>query len=83
MPFAHIAMAVEGCGWTHPDYFALMVANVVSWTLIISPTCMHLVLWSGPVGGHPPPPLILDRPCSSLVLCSIQMANQNDFVFSW
>ena len=32
MPFAHIAMAVEGCGWTHPDYFALMVANVVSWS---------------------------------------------------
>ncbi|CAB3997972.1 mitochondrial-processing peptidase subunit beta-like, partial [Paramuricea clavata] len=29
MPFAHIAMAVEGCGWTHPDYFALMVANVL------------------------------------------------------
>ena len=56
MPFAHIAMAVEGCGWTHPDYFALMVANVVSWTLIISPTCMYLVLWLGLQGGHPPPP---------------------------
>jgi hypothetical protein len=35
MPFAHIAMAVEGCGWTHPDYFALMVANVVSWYLLM------------------------------------------------
>ena len=30
MPLAHVAIAVEGCGWTHPDYFALMVANMVS-----------------------------------------------------
>ena len=30
MPLAHVALAVEGCGWTHPDYFALMVANMVS-----------------------------------------------------
>jgi len=29
MPLAHVALAVEGCGWTHPDYFALMVANMV------------------------------------------------------
>jgi len=29
MPQAHIAMAVEGCGWTNPDYFALMVANMI------------------------------------------------------
>ncbi|XP_046841451.1 mitochondrial-processing peptidase subunit beta-like [Xenia sp. Carnegie-2017] len=29
MPLAHITLAVEGCGWTHPDYFALMVANVL------------------------------------------------------
>ena len=29
MPLAHIALAVEGCGWTHPDYFGLMVANMV------------------------------------------------------
>ncbi|KAK3700692.1 hypothetical protein QZH41_015644 [Actinostola sp. cb2023] len=33
MPLAHVAIAVEGCGWTHPDYFALMVANMLvgSW----------------------------------------------------
>merc|ERR1719402_1345820 len=33
MPLAHVAVAVEGCGWTHPDYFALMVANMLvgSW----------------------------------------------------
>lgn len=30
MPLAHVALAVEGCGWTHPDYFGLMVANMVS-----------------------------------------------------
>ena len=29
MPFAHIAIAVEGCGWAHPDYFTLMVANML------------------------------------------------------
>lgn len=38
MPFAHIAMAVEGCGWTHPDYFALMVANVVSMFVVSDPS---------------------------------------------
>jgi len=33
MPLAHIAMAVEGCGWASPDYFTLMVANMIfgSW----------------------------------------------------
>ena len=29
MPLAHIAIAVEGCGWTNPDYFTLMVANMI------------------------------------------------------
>jgi len=29
MPLAHIALAVEGCSWTNPDYFALMVANMI------------------------------------------------------
>ncbi|XP_065828961.1 mitochondrial-processing peptidase subunit beta-like [Oscarella lobularis] len=29
MPLAHIAMAVEGVGWTHPDYLPLMVANTL------------------------------------------------------
>merc|ERR1712142_1090015 len=27
MPLAHIALAVEGCGWTNPDNIPLMVAN--------------------------------------------------------
>lgn len=33
MPFAHVAIAVEGCGWTDPDNIPLMVANTLvgSW----------------------------------------------------
>merc|ERR1719450_302593 len=33
MPLAHIAIAVEGCSWTDPDYIPLMVASnlVGSW----------------------------------------------------
>ena len=33
MPFAHIAFAVEGCGWTNPDNIPLMIANTMigSW----------------------------------------------------
>jgi len=33
MPFAHIALAVEGCGWTNPDNIPLMIANTMigSW----------------------------------------------------
>ena len=33
MPLAHIAVAVEGCGWTNPDNIPLMVANTLigSW----------------------------------------------------
>lgn len=32
-PMAHIALSVEGCSWTDPDYFPLMVANSIvgSW----------------------------------------------------
>lgn len=29
MGLAHVALAVEGCSWTNPDYFALMVANTL------------------------------------------------------
>jgi len=29
MELAHVAIAVEGCSWTNPDYFALMVANTL------------------------------------------------------
>ena len=33
MPLAHVAIAVEGCGWQNPDNLALMVANTIigSW----------------------------------------------------
>jgi len=33
MPLAHIAIGVEGVGWTHPDYFAMLVINTMlgSW----------------------------------------------------
>ncbi|XP_064604939.1 LOW QUALITY PROTEIN: mitochondrial-processing peptidase subunit beta-like [Liolophura sinensis] len=33
MPLAHVALAVEGCGWSNPDNIALMVANTLigSW----------------------------------------------------
>jgi len=33
MPFAHIALAVEGVGWSNPDYIPLMIASTVSGTL--------------------------------------------------
>ena len=29
LPLAHIALAVEGCGWAHPDYYPLMVASTL------------------------------------------------------
>merc|ERR1712227_1038122 len=29
MPFAHVALAVEGAGWTNPDNIPLMVANTL------------------------------------------------------
>jgi len=38
---AHIALAVEGCGWTNPDYFALMVAK------------MFIGSWCRSMGGSP------------------------------
>ena len=41
MPFAYVAIAVEGCGWTNPDNIPLMVAN----TLIGS--------WDKSMGGGP------------------------------
>lgn len=33
MPFAHVAIAVEGCGWSDPDNIPLMIANTIvgSW----------------------------------------------------
>ena len=33
MPLAHVALAVEGCGWEDSDNIALMVANTIigSW----------------------------------------------------
>jgi len=29
MPLAHVAVAVEGCGWTNPDNIPLMIANTL------------------------------------------------------
>ena len=29
MPFAHVVLAVEGCGWINPDYFPLMIGSAV------------------------------------------------------
>ena len=29
MPLAHVAIAVEGCGWTNPDNIPLMVASTL------------------------------------------------------
>lgn len=29
MPYAHIAIAVEGVGWSHPDYIPLMILSVL------------------------------------------------------
>ncbi|XP_035774372.1 mitochondrial-processing peptidase subunit beta-like [Anopheles albimanus] len=29
LPFAHVAIAVEGCGWTYPDSITLLVANTL------------------------------------------------------
>ena len=33
MPLAHVAFAVQGCGWANPDNIPLMVANTLlgSW----------------------------------------------------
>ena len=44
MPLAHVAVAVEGCGWTNPDNIPLMVANTLigSWdryVFILSKRC--------------------------------------------
>ena len=33
MPLAHVAIAVEGCGWTNPDNIPLMVANTLIGTV--------------------------------------------------
>merc|ERR1712025_1292322 len=50
MPLAHVALAVEGCGWTNPDNIPLMVANTLigSWdrsmgggTNLASPVAQH------------------------------------------
>ncbi len=30
MPYAHVVLAVEGCGWINPDYFPLMIGSAVS-----------------------------------------------------
>jgi len=34
LPYAHVTLAIEGCGWANPDYFPLMVMTQVigSWS---------------------------------------------------
>lgn len=58
MPFAHVAIAVEGCGWTNPDNIPLMIAN----TLIGS--------WDRTLGGGPHNSSNLAMYCSKSNLCS-------------
>jgi processing peptidase subunit beta len=57
MPLAHVAMAVEGCGWTDPDNLPLMVAN----TIIGS--------WDRSHGGGPNVSSHLAQDCSKGNLC--------------
>ena len=45
MGLCHFALAVEGCSWTNPDYFALMVANTVSDLMINCGSSTYLLLW--------------------------------------
>ena len=65
MPVAHVAMAVEGVGHTHPDYWKLMVANSVIASLHLLPrTCilhdatMHAVQPSRCNRNFPAPSLV-------------------------
>jgi processing peptidase subunit beta len=58
MPFAHVALAVEGCGWTHPDNIPLMVAN----TLIGS--------WDRSMGGGPHNASPLAHYCAEQGFCT-------------
>jgi len=57
MPLAHIAMAVETCGWDNADNIALMVAN----TLIGS--------WDRAMGGGANLPSILASKSAEANLC--------------
>lgn len=57
MPLAHIAIAVEGAGWSNPDNIPLMVAN----TLISS--------WDRSIGGGSNAASKLISVCSQKDLC--------------
>lgn len=55
MPLAHVAIAVEGCGWQSPDNIALMVANTLigSWDRSYGGGANHsspLASWSAEAG---------------------------------
>ena len=55
MPLAHVAIAVEGCGWENPDNIALMVANTLigSWDRSYGGGANHaspLAAWSSEAG---------------------------------
>lgn len=66
MPLAHVAMAVETCGWDNADNIALMVAN----TLIGS--------WDRSMGGGGNLPSKMAAICASDNFChSFQSFNTN------
>lgn len=66
MPLAHVAMAVETCGWDNADNIALMIAN----TLIGS--------WDRSMGGGGNLPSVLAAKCASGNLAhSFQSFNTN------
>ena len=66
MPLAHVAIAVETCGWDNADNLALMVAN----TLIGS--------WDRSVGGGSNLPSNVAANCAEKNLChSFQSFNTN------
>lgn len=66
MPLAHIAMAVETCGWDNADNIALMVANTLIGT------------WDRTMGGGPNLASTLGSNCAKYNLChSFQSFNTN------
>merc|ERR1712087_133448 len=65
---AHVAVAVEGCGWTNPDNIPLMVAN----TLIGN--------WDRSMGGGANNSSRLARYCAEKGFChSFQSFNSSQF----
>ena len=57
MPLAHVALAVEGAGWSNPDNIPLMVANTLIGT------------WDRSIGGGPNMSSKLAMACGQENLC--------------